>query len=612
MKLIIVESPTKVKTISQFLPKEFVVKASIGHITKLKDDGLYNLGIDVKGDFDAQYEIDPKKKDTVKELKELVKRADEVYLCQDPDREGESIAWHLKEELDIPVKKLKRCTYTEVTKRAVEEALNHPRKIDMNLVHAAESRSKLDKIVGYRLSPIARNKVFCKSVGRCQSPALKLITEREEEILKFESKTYYEIWLDFEKDKNRYKAQYKGLIKDKKNITTINNKEDAEAIVLNCLANDFVVHDIISNDRTVSPKPPFITSTYQQEVSSKLGYSVKTAMNIAQKLFEGLEIGGQHVGLVTYLRTDSDTMDPEFQESLKLFITETYGDRYLGKLKSGKKVKNAQEGHECFRVVDLFMTPEKLSSYINDSQMLRVYKLIYNRTVASMMTESVITDTDYIINNSGYKFIYTEHSVKFDGFRKVYSLDDEEITNSIDLFIKEKLVNTNLSAEEKHTNPPRRYSEATLIKQLGDLSIGRPSTFATIISTLLDTGRGYAEEKGKAIAPTGKGMRLSKFLDEAFPDIINYEYSANLEESLDLIAKGKLTEIDFLKEFYRGLEEMIKKARSLDPDRPEVEEVGRECPKCGKSLVYRNGRFGKFIACSGWKPKGGCNYTEKI
>jgi len=538
-------------------------------------------------------------------------------LCTDCDREGESISWHLKEELNIPAKKIRRCTYTEVTKKAVEEALANPRKIDMNLVSAAETRSKLDKIVGYRLSPVARNKVSCRSVGRCQSPALKMVVERENEIINFESKTFYEIWLSFSKQtknqdeiNNIYKAQYKGLTKDKKNINTIDNKEDAEAVIANCSSKDFVVKDIISKDRIVSPKPPFITSTFQQEVSSKLGYSVKSAMNIAQKLFEGIQIGGQHVGLVSYLRTDSTSMDPEFQETLKTYIKENYGDRYLGSLKTVKKSKNAQEGHECFRVVDLSMTPEKLSSYINDSQMLKVYKLIYNRTISSMMSDAVITDTDYVIDNSGYKFIYTEHAIKFDGFRKVYSLDDEEITNSIDLFIKEKVDCKDLLLEEKHTNPPKRYSEATLVSQLEKLSIGRPSTYSSIISTLLDPGRGYCEEQGKSIAPTEKGMRLSKFLDEAFPNIINYDYSANLEENLDNIAKGKLNDVDFLKEFYSDLEDSIKKAKGVEANKPIAETAeGHTCPKCGKTLVIRKGRFGPFMACPGY-PK--CKYTEKV
>ena len=494
MKLMIVESPNKVKTISQFINNDIKVVASIGHITKISDSGKYNLGIDVDGNFDIDFKIDDNKKDVVKQLKELSSRSDVIYIATDADREGEAIAYHLKNILKIPKSKLKRITFHEITKKAVLEAIDHPGKLDDNLADAALARASLDKIVGYRLSPIARNKVGCRSVGRCQSPALKLIVEREEEINNFIPKTYYEIWLPFIKDKKEYKAQYKGLIKDKKNKPTIEDKEFAEKVVSDCKGYPYVVHDIQSNDRKVSPKPPFTTSTFQQEVSSKLGYSVKTAMTYAQHLFEGINIGGQHVALVTYLRTDSTEMDPEFKETLKTFIKENYGQEYLsGDTKKAKKSKNAQDGHECFRVIDLTMTPERLSSYIADQQMIKVYTLIYNRTVASMMSEAVITDVDFIIKNGVYKFVYSEHSIKFPGFYKVYDLE-EDIVQGLDICVSEKLDAKDLELKEKKTSPPKRYSEATLVKKLEDLGIGRPSTFATIIGTLLDPTRGYCEE----------------------------------------------------------------------------------------------------------------------
>lgn len=440
--LVIVESPTKKATIKQFLPENYSVEASVGHITKIKDSGLYNLGIDVKGNFDIDFVVDDKKTDVVKRLKELVSRADTVYLAADPDREGEAIAYHLKEQLKIPEKKLKRITFHEITKRAVTEAIDHPGKIDYNLVDAALTRASLDKIVGYRLSPIARNKVSCRSVGRCQSPALKLIVEREEEINNFIPKTYYEIWLPFKKDKD-YRAQFKGLIKDTKNKPIIEDKEFADKVIADCKGYPYVVHKIESSDRKLSPKPPFTTSTFQQEVSSKLGYSVKTAMSYAQKLFEGLNIGGQHVALVTYLRTDSTSMDPEFKETLKSFIKDTYGENYLGKEKKEKKSKNQQDGHECFRVIDLTMTPEKLASYIYDQQLIKVYSLIYNRTVASMMSDAIITDTDFTIRNGEYKFVYTERSYKELGFKKIYNYDankDDICLNKLNMFVGEEVI----------------------------------------------------------------------------------------------------------------------------------------------------------------------------
>lgn len=615
--LIIVESPTKAKALKQFFPDK-IVKASVGHICEINNSGLYNLGIDVKNNFNIDFKISDGKKDVVKDLKKEVERADIVYLCEDPDREGEAIAYHLKNFLNIPEKKLKRATYQEVTKKAVQDALNNPRKIDLNLVNAALSRASLDKIIGFRLSPIAKTKVSAKSVGRCQSPALRLVVDREEEINAFKPETYYEIYLPFSKDKKEYKAQYKGLIKDDKNTPTIKDKELANKIVEDCKGFDYVIHKIDSKDREVESKPPFITSTYQQEVSSKLGYSVKTSMQIAQKLFEGINVGGQHVGLCTYLRTDSTSMDPEFKENLKQYILNNYGKEYLKEEKETKKKTKkkdlSQEGHECFRVVDLNMTPEMLSRYIFDQQMLKVYELVYNRTVASLMSNAIITDVNFVIKNGEYKFIYSEHAQKFSGFREVYNVDDEDLQSGLDVCVGEKLKTKKLELLEKSTQPPRRYSESTLIKKLDDLGIGRPSTMATIISTLLDPGRGYCEEQGKALVPTEKGILLVHFLKEAFPDIVNFDYTADMEDSLDKIAKGELDRVDYLKEFYSSLENQIKNSKSVSGEKVQAEVVeGELCPLCGGQLLKRNGRFGPFYACSNYKyGNKGCNYTRKI
>lgn len=609
--LIIVESPNKVKTLMSFLDKKYKVAASVGHICEIKNTGLYNLGIDVKGDFDIDFTISPDKKEVVKNLKALVEKADNVYIASDPDREGEAIAYHLKNFLNIPAKKLKRITYHEITKKAVEEAINHPGKIDEDMVDAALARASLDKIVGFRLSPIARTKVGAKSVGRCQSPALKLVVEREEEIMAFKPETYYEIYLPFTKNKVEYKAQYKGLIKSDKNTPTIKDKELADKIIADCKGFDYTIKNIESTDRSVSPKPPFITSTFQQEVSSKLGYSVKTAMSYAQKLFEGIDVGGQHIPLCTYLRTDDSSMNPEFEQELREFVKNTYGDKYLResavKKKKGKEI--TQAGHECFRVINLSITPEVLSRYINDQQMLKVYELIYNRTVASVMTDAVIKDVNFIIKNGEYKFVYSEHSVAFDGFKKVYNVDEEELNSGLDVCVGEKLKTKKLELKKKETAPPRRYSEATLVKTLESSNIGRPSTFATIINTLLDPGRGYCEEQGKALVPTEKGINLVHFLNEAFPDIVDYDYSAKMEESLDKISKGELKRVDYMKSFYKDLESQIKTARGIEGNKPKAEELDRVCPQCGKQLVKRHGKFGDFIACSGYPS---CKYTEKI
>ena len=617
MDLIIVESPVKAKTISGFLDKsKYKVVASVGHICEIQNSGLYNMGIDVKGNFSIDFKVSPGKKDVVKDLKSWVERCDNIYIATDLDREGEAIAYHLKNFLNIPDSRCKRIRYHEVTKKAVNEALEHPDKIDLRLVDAALSRASLDKIVGFRLSPISRNKIGAKSVGRCQSPALRLVVDREEEIVNFVPETFYEIYLPFNHDGQDYKAQYKGLIKSDKNTPTIKDKELAEKIVADCKGYDYILNAIDCNDRVVQHKPPFITSSYQQEVSSKLGYSVKTAMNMAQQLFEGISIAGEHIGLVTYLRTDDVSMDPEFKENLKKFIVEQYGEKYLApdtKEKKKKKEQITQEAHECFRVTDLYMTPEKLSRFIADEKLLKVYSLIYNRTIASMMSDAIITDVNFIIKNGEYKFIYSEHAMKFDGFKKVYNVEDDELKSGLDICVGEKLDAKDLDLQEKATTPPRRFSEASLVSTLEKNNIGRPSTMATIISTLLDSGRGYCEEQGKSLVPTEKGISLIHFLKEAFPEIIDYNYTANMEGSLDKIAKGDLDRVDYLKEFYKDLENQIKNAKGVEGEKPQAEDIGRVCPQCGKPLLKRHGKFGDFIACSGWKPYNkGCNYTEKI
>lgn len=612
MNLVIVESPNKVKTISQFLPKDYIVKASVGHIRKINDSGLYNCGIDVKNNFEADFVVDKDKKDIVKELKDLVKRAEVVYLSTDPDREGESISWHLKEVLNIPAKKLKRCTFHEVTKKAVLEALNNPRKIDEDLVDAANTRAKLDKLVGYRLSPISRKTIGARSVGRCQSAALRIIVDREEEIINFDSKKYFEIYLPFTNLNNEYKAQYKGLLKNKKNSPTVDDENEANVILNDCKNKVFKIKSIESKDRKISPQQPFITSSLQQEASNKLGYSVKRTTQIAQSLFEGINVGGQHVALITYIRTDDPLLSPEFLDVLKEEVTQKFGKDYFVGLREKKKSKNAQEAHEAIRPVDLSMTPEKLGQYIADQQMLKLYTLIYNRTLASVMPDAVITDTVFTITEGKYKFEYIEHAQKFAGFRDVYALDDEELVSG--LIIKENdVVNAkDLELVEKATKPKSRYTEASLIKELEKLGIGRPSTYSSIISTILDKSRGYCEESGKSLAPTELGIKLIHYLKEAFPDIVDTSYSSNMETSLDLIAKGKLKDLDFLTEFYSDLEKSIKNTKHLGEEfqKPAKEYAeDHTCPECGNKLIYRTGRYGRFLGCASYPT---CKYTEKL
>ena len=608
--LLICESPNKVKTLSQFLPKNYTVLASVGHVTKIADGGLYNMGIDIDNDFTPKIVIDPKKRDVVKLLKENAKLADKVILATDADREGEAISNNLLQALKIPESKYERITFHEITKKAVEEALAHPRKIDKNMVISAQTRSVLDKIVGYRISPIVMTKVSAKSAGRVQSAALKVLAMREEEINNFVPKTFYEIWLSFSKNKKEYKCQYKGTTK--KSSVSIASKNAAEKIIEECnKTNEYIVKEIKDSERSLKSKPPFTTSTFQQAASSLLGYAPKKAMECAQHLFEGIDLNGSHVALITYIRTDSTTMNADFVKELEKFVKTKYGPEYYSPVKQAKKKEHDQDGHEAIRCVDLNMTPEKLSQYITDQQLIKVYKIIYERTVASSMSDCIITDREFNIFNGEHRFAFVKHKIKFDGFKKVYLYkeESEEDESYPDLKKDEKLKSTKLELKEKQTQPPSRYSEAGLVKKLEELGIGRPSTFASICNVLTDPDRGFTEKDGKTLKVTDKGMRLSKFLDENFGDIINLNYTAEMEDDLDKISSGKLNNIDFLKEFYKKLTEDANNAKVAQSNKPAPEKLDRVCPNCGHNLVVRVGKYGKFIACSNY-PK--CKYTEKI
>ena len=607
--LLICESPNKVKTLQQLLPKNYTVMASVGHITKIADTGLYKMGIDVNNDFKPDFIIDPKKKDVVKLLKTNVKLADKVILATDPDREGEAISKHLLDVLKIPESKYERITFHEITQKAIDYAIQHPRKIDDNMVSSANTRAILDKIVGYRLSPIVLTKVSAKSAGRVQSAALKVLALRENDIKNFIPSTYYEIWLPFEKNNKTYKCQYKGTTK--KSISSITSKENVSKIISECKTGEYFVKDIKTYDKSFQSKPPFTTSTFQQAVSSLLGYSPKKAMECAQHLFEGIEIENSHISLITYIRTDSTDMNEDFKKELEKFVKKNYGKEYFAPVKQAKKKAHEQDGHESIHCVDLSMTPEKLSNYITDSQLLKVYKIIYERTVASAMSDAIITYNEYIILNGKHKFSFSKHSTKFLGYKKVYAYSDEsEIDDSYpDLSLEEKINDKPLETKEKQTQPPSRYSEASLVKKLEELGIGRPSTFASICNILTDPDRGYTEKEGKTLKVTDKGMRLSKFLDENFGSIINLSYTSEMEDDLDKIASGDLNNIDFLKSFYTKLSESVTLARNAASDKIAPEELPDKCPKCGHNLVIRVGKYGKFIACSNF-PK--CKYTQKL
>lgn len=599
--LIIVESPNKTKTITDILKKAGYtnarVLASKGHIMQLADDrnSWKNSGVWPSEDFKLNLQIADDKSSTVADLKQAAKNADIVMLASDPDREGHVISWSLLKFLQLDQSKCYRMVTHEITPKAVVHALENPIPFDDNMVSAGLSRLTLDKLIGYGLSPIARTYVGAKSVGRCQSAGLLLITNREKEIQEFKPETYYDLYLNFVKNKTKFKAKYVG---DSRHVVDhLKSKAEVEAVVKSCIS-DFKIMDIAKREKLENPKPPFSTPTFQQEAASKLGLSVKSAQSCAQKLFEGIEVNHQHIGLVTYIRTDATDMSPEFIPDLKKYILKTYGSDSFRTPKVGKKAENAQEGHEALRCVDPSMTPEKLASYITDELLIKVYRLIWQRTIASAMPPATISETTYLINNNGNYFSLVSNELISPGFKAVYNyLDDNTEKESVvkETFkVDEVLKECELDGQEKSTKPPARYKEATFIKALEKSEIGRPSTYATILETILNDKRGYCKLENKEIVPTSLGMHLSEYLSRAFPDVISLTYTKEMEKDLDLVAEGKLTKSELLGTFFDNLTESMSK-------NTEGKDTGtdQKCPLCGASLILRRNKWGKlFYGCS--------------
>ena len=625
--LCICESPNKKATLTKIFKDlgftNLKVEASVGHITEIKNDPntKWNTGIHVDDGFKIDYEISADKKKVVATLKKLVKDVDLVLLATDPDREGEAISWHLFQELSIPKDKYYRLTFHEITKSGVSNGLENLSKIDAHLSDAAEARSGADKLIGYSLSSLVKKELGAKSVGRVQTPALKIISDREEAIQAFVPEKYYELYLDFVVNEHDYRAKYKGT--EKQSIDNFKTAEEAQKVVDACSKYSYLIASVEQTDRSVSPKPPFTTSTLQQECSSKLGISVNQTSYFAQKLFEGINLQGNHIALITYIRTDSTEMSPEFALELGQFVRKEFGEKYFAPVRKGKKQANEQDGHECIRVVDLSMTPKKLAEHLSagedSDKLLKVYEIIYNRTLASSMASAIITDTDYTITNLEHRFVYTSHAVKFDGFQKVYgkykdeSEEDTPYDNALTDLAKGKVIkNGILSVEEKETKPPRRYSEAGLIAALEKCGIGRPSTYKTIINTLTDEKRNYTTTENKSLVPTELGISVTHYMDKNFSSLTGLNYTAELEQELDQIASGQRTKLEFFNEFYSRLVSALEKVDKDTAEGRSVFNVNLYCPECRKPLVWRKGPYGSFLACSGWKKDGtGCNYISK-
>lgn len=605
--LVIVESPSKAKTIEKYLGKDYKVVSSKGHICDLATSGKGGLGIDVENDFKPTYRISKEKKEVVKELKELAKDADKVILASDPDREGEAIAWHLARELGLSENDNNRVTFHEITKPVVTQAIQEPHQIDMDLVKSQETRRMLDRIIGFRLSKLLQNKIQSKSAGRVQSVALRLIVEREEEIRKFKTKEYWTIEAQVKKGNSTFEAD---LIKVDGKKPKLSNQEETDQLLALCQGQPFIVESVTAKTKSRAPKPPFTTSTLQQESSTKLGYGARKTMSIAQKLYEGIDLGGTPTGLITYMRTDSTRLSDLFVEDTELFIQEEYGAEYKGKVHQ-KKVANAQEAHEAIRPTDIRNTPEKVKDYLTNEQ-YRLYSLIYARTLASVMADAKFNTTTAKFKAGPCQFSASGQVVVFEGYMRVYSKYEKATTMNLPVLkVDEVLKNVTIAGSQHFTEPPARYTEAKLIKELEEKSIGRPSTYATIIDTLQK--RSYVTldkvsetSKTKVFKPTEQGELTNEKLQEFFKKIINVEYTADMEKNLDIIAEGNEDYVKFLREFYDDFEPLVANAYEHMPKK-ELERVGRNCPKCGGELVYRNGRFGRFISCINYPE---CKYTE--
>jgi DNA topoisomerase-1 len=611
--LVIVESPTKAKTISRFLAGKYKVEASFGHIRDLPTS---KMGVDIEHDFEPTYVVPPKAKKRVTELKKLAKSADEVILATDEDREGEAIAWHLISALGLKEKDIKRIAFHEITKTAIEHALETPRALDLHLVDAQQARRVLDRLVGYELSPFLWKKVRRGlSAGRVQSVAVRLIVEREQEIRKFKPEEYWSIEATFNKDTN-FLGRLAKL--DGKSLDKLGIKDEAHAkkILADLANNPAEVTEVTKKEVRRNPAAPFITSTLQQEAARKLGFSAKQTMMYAQQLYEGVEMGEEGAtGLITYMRTDSINLSDFALASAKEAILAKFGKDYVldAPRKFTSKSKNAQEAHEAIRPTDLTRDPESVKAHLDRNQH-RLYDLIWKRTIATQMPEAIFDATSVDIDIKGdknYTFRATGQVVKFDGFIKAYTegKDDEteeEVEGLLPELVKgDKPKVVKILPKQHFTQPPPRYSDATLIKALEEHGIGRPSTYAPTITTIQD--RGYVDKIDKKFHPTEIGFIVNDILVEHFPKIVDLEFTATMEGELDEIAEGTKEWIPVIRTFYTPFHENLKiKEKEVEK---HVEQLDEKCPESGHNLIIKFGRFGKFIACSNYPE---CKYTRPM
>jgi DNA topoisomerase I len=598
-KLVIVESPSKSRTIEGYLGNEYIVKSSKGHVRDLASKGKGGLGVDVDHDFAPTYVVIDDKKAIVKELVEASKTVDEIFLATDPDREGEAISWHLSELLDTANKPVHRVIFNEITKSAILGAFQHPGHLDLPLVSSQEARRIVDRIIGFKLSKLLQRKIKSKSAGRVQSAALRLIVEREAEIRAFVIEEYYEIHAIFETFEAEL-ARYNGK------TPKIETRAEAQSIIEN-LKHTFVVESVQTKLKSVDSKPPFITSTLQQEASTRLNMPSKKTMQIAQKLYEGIKLGDETVGLISYMRTDSIRLSADFIHRASDYVTQTYGKSYLGHAKKGADAKNVQDAHEAIRPTDPFRTPESVKPYLTKDE-LALYTMIHARAVASLMKAATTHQTTVWFENGDARFKSIENKPEFDGYLRAYGkYESEEGRQEVLPLLKEgdRFIARSVLEKQCFTTPPPRYNEARLIKELEDKGIGRPSTYATIVSILKD--RKYVDLVEKKFVPTEQGQKTIEALNQYFDNFISADYTKRMEDRLDAIAEGTEDRLVALKEFYDAFEptyEIAMKNMEVEP----AKETGETCPSCGKPLVHRKGRYGEFEACSGYPA---CKYIKR-
>ena len=600
-KLIIVESPAKASTITKFIGGSVKVMASMGHIRDLPKS---KLAVDVENNFEPEYINIRGKAALIKSLKKEANLAKTVYLATDPDREGEAIAWHLAYILNISPESLCRVTFNEITKDAVKDSIKHPRAIDKNLFDAQQARRVMDRIVGYKMSPVLWKKVKRGlSAGRVQSVVVKLICDREEEIGNFIPEEYWNIYANLlaEGAKRTFEAKFYGK-NDKK--VELSNKEQVDNIISEIKDADFIITDIKNGVKKRTPAPPFTTSTMQQEASRKLGFAIKKTMSVAQGLYEGVKVPEKGVvGLITYMRTDSTRISDVARSAAKSYIESTYGTAYYEN-RFYKTKAGAQDAHEAIRPTYIDLTPEKIKDSLTRDQ-YKLYNLIYNRFIASQMSSAVYDTIAVSIKANDYNFKANGQSIKFKGFMKLY-VEDKDIDNGEDdelilpsLEVNQKLKNDKLDTKQSFTEPPARYTEASIVKVLEEKGIGRPSTYAPTISTILD--RHYVQKEQKQLVPTELGKIVNKLLIENFSDIVNEKFTANIEEEFDEIAEGKVDWKKVIADFYGPFEKNVEKVEKELEHVELVDEVSDvQCEKCGRMMVYKYGRYGKFLACPGF------------